>query len=63
MNIEEQKKKMFVELAELEKEAKILLERIQSFYVDLDAVHTAEEADEFDRTHDIEEGFHHIKLF
>ena len=63
MNIEEQKKKMFVELAELEKEAKILLERIQAFYVDLDAVHTAEEADEFDRTHDIEEGFHHIKLF
>lgn len=63
MNVEERKKKMFDELAELEKEAKILLERIRAFSIDLDAVHTAEEAVEFDRTHNLEEGFRHIELF
>ncbi|MBQ7289051.1 MAG: hypothetical protein IJW78_04905 [Clostridia bacterium] len=55
--IEARKQRIFEDLATLEKEAKVLLDRIQTFASDLEAVHTVEQANEFDRTHDLEEGF------
>lgn len=59
--IEARKRRIFEELATIEKEAKVLLDRIQTFRTDLESVHTAEQANEFDRTHDLEEGFTNIR--
>lgn len=63
MDIDVRKQQMLVELAQIREECEILIERTHSFREDLLKIKTEEEAKEFDRTHDIEEGLNHIHLF
>lgn len=63
MNIEIKKQELLVTLKQLREECEILIERTYAFREDLLKVKTEEEAQEFDRTHDLEEGLRHISLF
>ncbi len=63
MNIDVRKNQMLVELAQIRQECEILIERTYSYREDLLKVKTEEDALEFDRTHDIEEGLRNIRLF
>lgn len=61
-DVDSRKAEIFKALDQLEKEANVLLGRIKTTREDLESVHTYEEAKEFDRTHDLEEGFDIITL-
>lgn len=63
MDIDVRKQQMLVELLQVREECKILIERTNIFREDLLKVKTEEDALEFDRTHDLEEGLKHIRLF
>ena len=63
MNIDIRKQQMLVELAQVRNECEILIERTYAYREDLLRVKTEEEAIEFDKTHDLEEGLRHIILF
>lgn len=63
MNIEKRKIRMLVELEEVREECEILIDRILSYRKDLLKVNTEKEANEFDETHNLEEGLKHICLF
>lgn len=63
MNLDVRKQQILVELAQIRAECEILIERTYSYREDLLKIKTEEEAKEFDRTHDIEEGLNHIQLF
>lgn len=63
MNIDVKKQAMLVDLLRLSEEAKLLLERIPVYREELLKVETEEEALEFDKTHDLEEGLNIIRLF
>ena len=63
MNFNVRKEAILVDLLRLEEEAKLLLERIPAWREDLLKVKTEEEALEFDKTHDLEEGLNIIRLF
>lgn len=63
MDIDIRKQRMLVELLQIREECEILIERTHTFREDLLKVKTEEDALEFDRTHDLEEGLKHITLF
>lgn len=63
MNLDVRIQEMLVELEQIRQECEILLERTYSYREDLLKIKTEEEAKEFDRTHDIEEGLNYIHLF
>lgn len=63
MNIDIRKHEMLVQLQTVRKECEALIERTNAFREDLLKVKTEEEAIEFDRTHDLEEGLEIIRLF
>ena len=63
MNIDTRKQQMLVELLQVRKECELLIERTHTFREDLMKVKTEEDAIEFDRTHDLEEGLTYIRLF
>lgn len=63
MNIDIRKHEMLVQLQAVRKECETLIERTHAFQEDLLKVKTEEEAIEFDRTHDLEEGLEIIRLF
>lgn len=63
MNIDVRKQQMLVELQQIRAECEILIERTYAYREDLLKVKTVEEAQEFDRTHDLEEGLRYISLF
>lgn len=63
MNIDIRKQEMLVQLKQIREECEILIDRTHSYREDLLKVKTEEEAKEFDSTHNLEEGLHHISLF
>lgn len=63
MNIDVRKHQLLVELKQIREECEILIERTHEYREDLLKVKTEEEAQELDRTHDLEEGLRHISLF
>ena len=63
MNVDLRKQEMLIELKQLEEECKLLLERIETYRVDLSKVETEEDAKTFDVTHDLEDGLDIIRLF
>lgn len=63
MDIDVRKQQMLVELQQIRAECEIIIERTYAYREDLLKVKTAEEAQEFDRTHDLEEGLRRISLF
>lgn len=63
MNIEVRIQEMLIDLQQLRQECEILIERTHTYREDLLKVKTEEDAKEFDRTHDLEEGLTHIRLF
>lgn len=63
MNIDIKKQELLVALAQVRGECEILIERTIVFREDLLKVKTEEDAKEFDRTHDLEDGLRHIRLF
>lgn len=63
MNLDVRIQEILVELEQIRQECEILLERTYSYREDLLKIKTEEEAKEFDRTHDIEEGLNYIHLF
>lgn len=62
-NLEERKQSALNGLKDLEEDIKILSERILKYKEDIVKVQSKEEADEFDKTHDLEEGLKFIRLF
>ena len=56
MTLEQRKQQLINQLDDVERDCKTLLGRTAKFYIDLLAVRTEEEAKEFDRTHDLEDG-------
>lgn len=62
MNVDVRKQQMLVELKQIREECEILIERTHAYREDLLKVKTEEEAKEFDRTHNLEEGLRHISL-
>lgn len=63
MNIEKWKEKSEKSLSEVEKEAKILLDRIEKAKKCLENVNDRQDANRFFEENDIEHGFKHICLF
>ena len=63
MDIKQKKIELLGVLIELEDEVKILHKRIVKAMEDLPKIETLEDAKEFDKTHDLEEGLKHIELF
>lgn len=63
MDIENRKAEMLALLAELEADIQTLSDRITKAREDLANVHTLEEEQLFDESHDLEEGLKHILLF
>ena len=62
MDIESRKNEALEELEKLRKECEILLERTKIYREDIINVKTEEDAKQFDKTHDIEEGLEIIML-
>lgn len=54
---------IIVSLYKVEQEAKLLLERIPAYREDALKVKTMEDAVAFNKTHDLEEGLKHIRIF
>ena len=50
-------------IKELNEEVAILNERIEQALIDIESVHTQEDAEKFAEEHDLEEGFKYIELF
>ena len=63
MNIEDSKAKIIANLKKLEVECNLLLERIPVFIDKISEITTEEEAEEFNKTYNIEEGLEIIELF
>lgn len=63
MDIESRRKEALEKLEKLRKECEILLERTKVYREDVLNVKTEEDAKQFDKTHDIEEGLEIIRLF
>ena len=57
------KQEMLTALARVRNDCEVLIERTYAFREDLLKVNTKEEAEEFDRTHDLEEGLMYIRLY
>lgn len=57
------KREMKETLLQVRKDCKLLIARTYDFEDDLIGVNTEEEAKEFDRTHDLEEGLMYIRLY
>lgn len=57
------KQEMLAQLKRIREECEILIKRTYIYREDLLKVNTEEEAREFDRTHDLEEGLIYIRLF
>lgn len=57
------KQEMLTQLKRIREECEILIKRTYIYREDLLKVNTEEEAREFDRTHDLEEGLIYISLF
>lgn len=60
--IDIRKQDMLVQLKRIREECKLLIERTYTYREDLLKVNTEEEAQEFDRTHNLEEGLIYIRL-
>ena len=63
MNIDLRKNEMLLQLQKLRRECEILIERTHTYREDLIKVKAEEEAKQFDKTHDLEEGLEIIRLF
>lgn len=63
MDIEKKKVELFSVLMELETDIGILSRNIAKAYEDLANVKTLDDAKEFDKNHDLEDGLKHIQLF
>lgn len=62
MDIESRRKEALEELEKLRKECEILIERTKVYREDILNVKTEEDAKQFDKTHDIEQGLEIIRL-
>ena len=62
-NLDERKREMLSNFDRLERDIEILRERIPKYKEDILKVQSKEEAAEFDKTHDLEEGLKIIRLF
>lgn len=63
MDIDQCKERIYVVLRELAEDVSTLIVRMAKAYEDLAKVQTEEDAKVFDRTHDLEVGLKHIRLF
>ena len=63
MDIESIRKEALETLEKIRQECEILIERTQVYRDDILNVKTEEDAKQFDKTHDIEEGLEIIRLF
>lgn len=63
MNIDIKKQELLIALKQVREECEVLIERTHTYREDLLKVKTEEDAKEFDRTHDLEDGLNHIRLF
>ena len=63
MDIEKKKIELLGKLVELEDDIKVLRKNVVKAMEDLPKVETLEDAMEFDKTHDLEEGLKYIQLF
>lgn len=63
MNIRLKRAEIVNDLYDLKKECEILLNRCDKLIDDILKVQTEEEANEFYKTHDIEEGLNLIRIF
>lgn len=61
--IDLKKQELLVILRQIREECRLLITRTYDFEEDVFKVKTEEEAKEFDRTHDLEEGLMYIRLF
>ena len=63
MDIEKRKIELSAILIELETDVKVLSSNIAKASEALADVHTMEDAEQFDKDHDIEDGLKHIRIF
>ena len=63
MDIESIRKEALETLEKIRQECEILIERTQVYRDDILNVKTEEDVEQFDETHDIEEGLEIIRLF
>ena len=63
MDIESRKNEALETLEKIRQECEILIERTQVYRDDILNVKTEEDAKQFEKTHDIEEGLEIIRLF
>lgn len=63
MDLEKEKKEFMDYLLDLEKETRILLERIEKAKTELPNIKTKEDGEKFNSENELEKGLEHITLF
>lgn len=63
VDIEKGKEELRVILTEMEQDIKTLQANISKFREDMDSVNAEADIEAFDKTHDLEYGLKHIRLF